>query len=426
VPDPEVLLGAVSRVSEGAEVMEIERRSAIARTGLPGGCVDASWRVVSLRIRRNGRLGTAAADGSAGEAELADRAIAMSRFGPPSGAPFAGPDAFRPVECVHPQVDAMGADDLEGLLVSLEVALAERWPRSTLRGSVRLRRERFDLRNTNGFRGSYARSLVDLALTACLAGPEGLVMRTAAFTTGLPLLSPELILDGLLPPGRLMRFEDPPRSPDGRLPVVLSPQVLSVLLSTLRVRAAGWTRTGGASPIAVGDRVGSPLLSIHDRPRLPFGGAAAPFDAQGVPTSDRLIVREGLFASHVHDLESAHAAGCESTGSAGGEPGGLHVPVCTNLVLETGPGDLGSLLELAGSGLYAAEALPGAPGSVSWPVCTAFVIRDGVPGPCTRFRLGGGTEDLLGRISAVEDSLHGVGTDRLPHLLLEPVPVLGF
>lgn len=175
-----------------------------------------------------------------------------------------------------------------------------------------------------------------------------------------------------------------------------------------------------------GMEVASSAFTLHDRPRLPFGGASAPFDGEGVPTSDRCLVDRGRFSGHIHDLASASECGAATTGSAGRNPGELPVPVCTNLSLEPGDRTLDSLIADAGRGVLVSELLPGGYGSTSdgdfrIPLAAAFTVSDGLvraPVSAGCF-LAGNASEILGRIVAVEDTLYGVESDRLPHVLID-------
>ena len=66
-------------------------------------------------------------------------------------------------------------------------------------------------------------------------------------------------------------------------------------------------------------------LSLVERPHLKTGAASANFDAEGVQTRDKEIVRRGEVASYLLASYSARRLGMETTGNAGG----VH-----NLILE--------------------------------------------------------------------------------------------
>ncbi len=419
------VLEAASRVSEASEVLELDMSTDSARLTPGGGLVRSSGSESSttVRIIRNGRIGVASVSGGGGPPELMDKAISVSRVGPAAAIAFPGPSEPGTLEISHPLVASAGLEDLTALLVGIEEELASRWPSSTVRGAVSRRTTEVFLANSSGFQGSYSKSVLEVALVFTFAGPDGLTVRNCRFVTGLPLTDPARIIEGLMPCPQGTRKVAPP---DRSVPAVLSPRVLSTLLQSLRSQAAGWTRDGGFSAIQPGMEVASSAFTLHDRPRLPFGGASAPFDGEGVPTRDRCLVDGGRFAGHIHDLASASACGAATTGSAGRNPGELPVPVCTNLSLEPGVNAFGELLAEAGRGILVSELLPGGYGSTSEgdfriPLAAAFAISGGqVAAPVgDGCFLAGNASEILGRIVAVEDTLYGVESDRLPHVLVD-------
>ncbi len=74
-----------------------------------------------------------------------------------------------------------------------------------------------------------------------------------------------------------------------------------------------------------GDRVAPESLTICDDPRAPDGLGSHPVDAEGVPTTRRTLVREGVFADTYSDLfgyyrTAADATAGSTAGAATGEP----------------------------------------------------------------------------------------------------------
>ena len=61
-----------------------------------------------------------------------------------------------------------------------------------------------------------------------------------------------------------------------------------------------------------------PFLHIVERPHLPQGLASSPFDAEGVATRDRELVRDGVLQGYVLGSYSARKLGLTTTGNAGG------------------------------------------------------------------------------------------------------------
>jgi PmbA protein len=69
---------------------------------------------------------------------------------------------------------------------------------------------------------------------------------------------------------------------------------------------------------AAGQQVSAPFLQMQERPHLPRALASSPFDAEGVATRDRELVRDGVLDGYVLGSYSARKLGLKTTGNAGG------------------------------------------------------------------------------------------------------------
>ena len=107
---------------------------------------------------------------------------------------------------------------------------------------------------------------------------------------------------------------------------------------------------------AAGKPVFPDFLQIAERPHLPQGLASSPFDAEGVTTRDRELVRDGVLTGYVLGSYSARRLGLTTTGNAGG----IH-----NLLVSPSSADSGfeQMLRQMGEGLLVTELMgPGVNG----------------------------------------------------------------
>jgi PmbA protein len=100
------------------------------------------------------------------------------------------------------------------------------------------------------------------------------------------------------------------------------------------------------------DHLGRPVfpdwVNIHENPLLPRGLASAPFDAEGVATRSRDLIRDGILQSYALDSYSARKLGLETTGNAGG---------VRNLAIDSGDLDFDGLLRTMNRGLVVTELM---------------------------------------------------------------------
>jgi PmbA protein len=100
------------------------------------------------------------------------------------------------------------------------------------------------------------------------------------------------------------------------------------------------------------DHLGKPVfpefVTIHEEPRLPMGLASAAYDNEGVATSNREFVHQGVLASYVLDSYAARKLGMQTTGNAGG---------VRNLRINSGELDRQGLLRKMDKGLVVTELM---------------------------------------------------------------------
>ncbi len=89
-------------------------------------------------------------------------------------------------------------------------------------------------------------------------------------------------------------------------------------------------------------------LGIREEPLLPGALGSAPFDAEGVATAPRDLVRDGVVRGYVLDSYSARRLGMETTGNAGG----VH-----NVIVEPHGPDFQGLLRQMDTGLVVTQLM---------------------------------------------------------------------
>ncbi len=133
-------------------------------------------------------------------------------------------------------------------------------------------------------------------------------------------------------------------------PVIFQADMAVGLLRSL-VRAISGTALYRQSSFLVdhlGKRIFPEFVRIHENPLLSRGLASAPFDSEGVTTSARDIVDQGILQGYVLSSYSARKLGMQTTGNAGG---------VRNLTIEQGDQDLPGLLKKMGRGLLVTELM---------------------------------------------------------------------
>ena len=89
-------------------------------------------------------------------------------------------------------------------------------------------------------------------------------------------------------------------------------------------------------------------MTMSEAPFIPRGPASTAFDAEGVASSERDIIKDGVLAGFILDSYSARRLDLETTGNAGG----VH-----NLIVNPGRHSAAELIKQMGTGLLVTEVM---------------------------------------------------------------------
>lgn len=141
----------------------------------------------------------------------------------------------------------------------------------------------------------------------------------------------------------------------GRMPAVLDPAIGGVFAHEAVGHASeGDAVRDGVSVLAgkLGERVGSPLVTIIDDPSM-HGYGYEPFDAEGVSCGPTELIRGGVMNAYMHSRETLAAVGMD-TGSAGharAEPGMQPLVRMSNTYIREGDASFDELLSECRNGV---------------------------------------------------------------------------
>ncbi|MGH7547804.1 MAG: TldD/PmbA family protein [Gemmatimonadales bacterium] len=183
---------------------------------------------------------------------------------------------------------------------------------------------------------------------------------------------------------RAVQLLDAPMVKGGTYPVVLDPELAGVFIHEafghLSEADFVYENPQARTMMTLGRRFGKRVLTAGDN-----GGAAGlrgtlPFDDEGTPTRDTVLIREGVLVGRLHSRETAAAMGERPTGNARAISF-RHPPIVrmTNTYIANGRGTLEDLIEDIKLGVYACSAFGGQTllENFSFTAAYGHMIRDG-------------------------------------------------
>ncbi|RLA35269.1 MAG: metalloprotease PmbA [Gammaproteobacteria bacterium] len=208
----------------------------------------------------------------------------------------------------------------------------------------------------------------------------------------------------------------------GNAPVLFAPEVARGFIGHAIGAIAGGAQYRRASFLlnSAGEQIFPEFMQIQERPHIRKGMASAPYDAEGVTTRDRDIVKDGVLQGYVMSSYSARRLGLQTTGNAGG----TH-----NLLVPGNAGDMAELMRMMGSGLLVHELIGSGVNAVTGDYSRGVVgywIENGeIVHPVHEVTIAGNLKDLYRRITAIGNDQDLRGGIRCGSLLVESMTIAG-
>ncbi len=147
---------------------------------------------------------------------------------------------------------------------------------------------------------------------------------------------------------------------------------------------------------SLGKQILPSFFHLDERPHLPAGLASSPFDSDGVKTTPKDIIKDGVVASYVLSAYSARKLGMANTGNAGG----TH-----NLFVATGQDDFSALISKMHQGLVITELMGQGINLVTGNYsrgASGFWVENGkIQYPVHEITIAGNLKDMFSQIVAI-------------------------
>ena len=276
--------------------------------------------------------------------------------------------------------------------------------------------------NSHGFIGSYASTRHSVSC-AVIAESGDTMQRDHWYTTARDPGSLDDVEEvGRTAAKRTVRRLDGRRLPTGQVPVLFAAEVAGGLLSHFigAIRGDSLYRRSTFLLDSLGTQVFPSFITLREEPHLRGAIGSAPFDAEGVRTQTREIVRDGVVQSYVLDTYSARKLNLVTTGNAGG----VH-----NLSITTGSSGYDELIRQMHRGLVVTELMGQGVNRVTGDYsrgAAGFWVENGsIAYPVEEITVAGNLRDMYAKIVAVGNDVDPRRSTRTGSILIEQMTIAG-
>lgn len=369
--------------------------------------------------------------------QMAERAVAMAREAPEDpNAGLADPDQLATdrdsaaLEMYDPTPEPDPAALQDAAARAEAAALAVDGIAQVQSASSGYSHRVIHLAATNGFNGGYQRTSIGLSCQA-ISGTGAGMEREYDYDSRIfqaDMRDPADI--GRTAGERAVAVAGARKPKTGSYPVLFDERIASSLIGHLTSAANGAAIARGSSWLrdALGAQILPKGLSVIEDPRRPRAFGSRMFDAEGLPTSTRAIIDDGMLTGWTLDLANARKLGLHSTANASRGTSAPPSPGLSNIALTQGTQSREDLIRDMGTGLLITSMI----GSTINPNtgdysrgASGFWVENGeityAVNECT---VAGNLRDMLMRITPANDArLHL--SNVVPSLLVEGLTLAG-
>lgn len=288
------------------------------------------------------------------------------------------------------------------------------------------------LRNSRGLCGGYSGTTVSGSVSAIAeSGGDSQMGWEFAFANGFDAIDAKTIAEGAAE--RAVRQLGARRTPGMCCPVILENHVAAEFLELLAPSFSAENLHKGKSLLKgkVGERLFADVLRVRDDGGLKGGMATSPFDGEGVPVQNTLLVDRGVVKGFLFDTAYAARMGAASTGNSArsGVKGLPHLGI-SNFFIENGSATSVEMLSGIGKGMMITSVIgmhTANPVSGDFSIgATGFLIEDGrFTVPVKGIALSGNVLDLFRNVEMTGDDLRFFSQVGSPSLRINSLEISG-
>jgi len=205
-------------------------------------------------------------------------------------------------------------------------------------------------------------------------------------------------------------------------PVLYAPEVASGLMKHYISAISGGNLYRRASFLqdSLNQQIFAKHINFYERPHLKKGLGSSPFDSEGVRTTDRDLVRDGVVQGYVLSSYSARKLKTQTTGNAGG----IH-----NVIFDRSDKDFASMIKLMDKGLIVTELMGQGinlvTGDYSRGAAGYWVENGEIQYPVNGVTIAANLKDMFANIVAIGNDINHNSQIQTGSILIEKMTIAG-
>lgn len=373
------------------------------------GCRDNQSSGKAIRAAKDGKVCFLTRNILDSPEEIVSEAKELIPFGQPFTWQWPA-DKSDPLEGIYnPEINNISFDSLVKLGEEAVKQMKSEVPEASVDFSASRDTSKTEISNTEGLDETFQDTSMSLSVTGKIA-EEGNILWWASFNLSYGAIDN---IDGLVEKtvDVLRQARQNVEPIKGKVPVILSPDAVSSVMTALKTGINGRKIVQGTSPLKdrIGEAILDPRITVREVPRNIELAGAQPFDDEGVPLKDGFIVENGVLRRYMLDLYTAGSLGLAPTGNgcrsammAGRTHDAMPSPGAQSWYMEGGDSTLEELMTEAGDAIlihFTPDVFQGdlTNGDFSGSIYMGLLVKNGkIAGRVKNLQFSGNLYELLG------------------------------
>lgn len=214
-------------------------------------------------------------------------------------------------------------------------------------------------------------------------------------------------------------------------PVVFEPEMAASLLRHLAGALSGAALYRKTSFLLdkLGEKIAADEIFVEDHARIPSALGSKPFDGEGLPTRQNIVVEDGVLTSYLLDTYSARKLGLQSTGNASRSFADTPAASTTNFLLRPGTTPPEDIIRSVRSGLYVTElsgfGVNPVTGDYSRGAVGLWIEGGEIAYPVEEITIAGNLLDMFKNVEVIGNDLERRGTISAPTVKIARMTIAG-
>jgi PmbA protein len=277
--------------------------------------------------------------------------------------------------------------------------------------------------NSHGFMDQNRQTRHGLSISLVSSAQSGQMQRDYSYTSARShkdLWSPQKVAN--LAVERTLQKCNPQKVQTGNYPVIFKPEMARTLLNSFISAISGMAQYKKTTFLldSVNQKLFPSFINIEEKPFIKKGLASQNYDAEGIPTQECYLIKEGVLQNYLLSSYSARALNLTPSGHTGGT---------SNLIVSNSDTSFNEMVKRMHKGVVISEMMGQGVNPLTGDYsrgASGFWVENGeIQYPIDEFTIAGNLKDMYKNIISVGNDIDDRSATKVGSILIENLMIAG-